>query len=166
MKTSIPLAFSALAYLAQSSHSKEHLLPELHHIGHSSCLCYPDTNVPRAVVQVSKRSHQGEIAVSPGDPSPSPPTSALSDQSNQTNVTSSQESSSWLPSTDTIVTAVFRAVITILSLLNANFTWRIHGKEIYEEHHLISTEQDYRHPRRPPMAPGKKTSASSSPARA
>lgn len=40
---------------------------------------------------------------------------------------SHQACPSWLPNLESIVTGVFRAFLTILSLLNINFTWRIHG---------------------------------------
>ena len=79
----------------------------------SCCACHSES------IHRYKRSPHGEVSLSPGDPFQS---------SSQANSTLGEISShSWPPTIDTLVTVIFRAVVTILSLLNVGFTWRIHG---------------------------------------
>ena len=80
---------------------------------HSCCVC------PLDGTRQYKRSHHGEVSVSPGE--------GLQ-PSSQANSTSGQQSSNlWPPTVETILTVIFRVVVTLLSLLNVGFTWRIHG---------------------------------------
>ena len=70
-----------------------------------------------------KRSQKDDISIDPElptDPSRSSPTNFLND-------TQGLSPRSWPPSLETTLTATFRAVVTILSLLNVGFTWRLHG---------------------------------------
>ena len=83
-----------------------------------------------------KRSRKGEFSISPPSPPSSPSAPSLTPISRapkKTNHTSTSSAApnlqSWTPLLERILTAVFRAVITILTLFNVNFTWRIHGKE-------------------------------------
>ena len=95
--------------------------------------CSINEHISRTPISTSgdqqiKRSHQREVSVSPETLFQQP-------SSSNTNSTESQSSgfqavSWWPPSTETILTAVFRAVMAIMSLLNMNVTWRIHGQSI------------------------------------
>lgn len=79
-----------------------------------------------------KRSHKIDISVFPAS---SPPiVNSGSEGGNTTLADSAEQSypSSWAPTWETTITAIFRAVITILSLLNINITWRIHGKSDFQ----------------------------------
>ena len=92
-----------------------------------SCECPSKDTVIIPSIRRSERSPHSEVSLSPDNPS--------SSSSSATNWTQSrgshdQSSSNWPPTTETLVTAVFRAIITILSLLNVGFTWRIHGNSI------------------------------------
>ena len=118
------LLFSALS-LSVSFPSQSNV-PNLNqrHKSHPSTVnqccrpCAPANPIPQANIRLSKRSHRGEISFSP---------SSSTTNTNQSNVSSPEKFPSWPPTAETIVTAIFRAVVTILSLLNVNFTWRLHG---------------------------------------
>ena len=159
----VALALSALALSVPSSHSLDYTKP--YHIIHPSCICQPDLAILlHTTPRQSKRSYHEKIAVSPADSSPPPPpspTTGSSPSSSQTNTAHLQNSKLWPPSTETIVTSVFRAVITILSLLNVNFTWRIHGNEALYGDFLTDTNMRHRYPCRPRIASWEETSASS-----
>ena len=75
-----------------------------------------------------KRSYEGEVSIAPRDPLQQAPSSISN--SNQTRNDNSKTTQWWPPSSEAVLTAVFRAVVTLLSLLNVNFTWRIHGMQI------------------------------------
>ena len=78
-----------------------------------------------------KRAHKDDLAISPGSSLLSPP-SYGSRSDNITNNTADIPNLPWSsPSIETIVTAIFRALLTILTLFNVNITWRIHGKSSY-----------------------------------
>ena len=91
-------------------------VPELDQINSSCCVCNQDS------VRRYKRSPHGEVSLSPGDAFRS-----LSQANSTSGETSSQ---AWPPTVETILTVTFRAVVTVLSLLNVGFTWRIHGISI------------------------------------
>ena len=72
-----------------------------------------------------KRAHEDDLAISPGSSLPSPPSYGPRSD----NATENTADIPWpSPSTETIVTAIFRVLLTILTLFNVNITWRIHGK--------------------------------------
>ena len=74
-----------------------------------------------------KRAHKDDLSISPDSSLPSPP-SYDPRSNNTTNDTTDIGNLPWSsPSTETIV----RALLTILTLFNANITWRIHGKSSY-----------------------------------
>ena len=78
-----------------------------------------------------KRARKDDLSVSLDASLPSSP-SYGSRSDNTTNTTTDVASlPSWSPSIDTIVTAIFRALLTVLTLFNVNITWRIHGKSSY-----------------------------------
>ena len=80
-----------------------------------------------------KRAREDELSISPGALLPSPP-SYVSPSNNTTNDTTDiARLSVWSPSVETIVTAIFRAFLTVLALFNVNITWRIHGKSPYQK---------------------------------
>ena len=93
-------------------------VPDLNTVNQCCRPCAPINPIPQANLRPSKRSHQVEISFSP---------SSSATNTNQSNTLGQQESSAWPPTAETILTAIFRAVVTILSLLNVNFTWRLHG---------------------------------------
>ena len=78
-----------------------------------------------------ERARKDDVSISPGALLPSPP--SYGTRSNNTNNdTTDIANLPWSsPSTETIVTAIFRALLTILTLFNVNITWRIHGKSSY-----------------------------------
>ena len=84
------------------------------------------------------RARKEDLSISPNALLPSPPTySPRSD--NATNNTTDIANLPWSsPSTETIVTAIFRALLTILTLFNVNITWRIHGKSSNPRTHTNS----------------------------
>ena len=95
--------------------------------------CCFHTYLPKTPISTSgnrqhKRSYQGELSKSPGDFFQQPASSVTN--STQSNDSGSQAVSWWPPSTETILTAIFRAIMAVLSLLNINVTWRIHGEYI------------------------------------
>ncbi|KAK0507344.1 hypothetical protein JMJ35_010382 [Cladonia borealis] len=78
-----------------------------------------------------KRAHKDDLSISPGSSLPSPPSYGPRSD-NTTNNTADIANLPWSsPSTESIVTAIFRALLTILTLFNVNITWRIHGKSSY-----------------------------------
>ncbi len=78
-----------------------------------------------------KRARKDNVSISPGALLPSPPSYGPR-MDNTTNHTTDIANLPWSsPSIETIVTAIFRALITILTLFNVNITWRIHGKSSY-----------------------------------
>ena len=85
-----------------------------------------------------RRSGYGEISLSPQI---QPPTASSPNSSQIT-----QSTPPWIPSSETIVTAVFRAFITVLTLFNVNITWRIHGKH-GAIHCQSPTDEQSSHPR-------------------
>ena len=83
--------------------------------------------------RVIKRARKDDVSISPGALLPSPP-SYDPRSNNTTNDTTDIEDLPWSSaSTETIVTAIFRALLTILTLFNVNITWRIHGKSFIPE---------------------------------
>ena len=93
------------------------------------CICGSRVNsgFNHAGILQSKRSHPGEVSMSPSEPSISLQQSPSPANSSQAHVFDQQKSQLWPPTVETVLTALFRAVVTVLSLLNVNFTWRIHG---------------------------------------
>ena len=88
--------------------------------------CVPCICPPRLESRY-KRSHpNGEVSVSPGDSLQQPRSSDTN--SSRYHQDDAQSVQWWPPSLETVLTAIFRAIVTILSLLNVNFTWRIHGQ--------------------------------------
>ena len=87
-----------------------------------NCTCAPPATQSILDPGQLKRSLPNEISSTPQILS-SPNISTL----NKTQVLGQSSTVSWPPTVETIITPIFRAVITILSLLNVNFTWRIHG---------------------------------------
>ena len=140
----LQLAFCLLAYsLASPSqpsmlNSKQRNLPSRDEINCLPCICNSGTALvlTKAELRQNKRSHLDEVSVSPFNPSTTSQQTSSTPNSNRTRDTSQQASQSWPPTTETVLTALFRAIVTVLSLLNVNFTWRIHGKEtvIVDEH--------------------------------
>ena len=78
-----------------------------------------------------KRTRKDDVSISPGSSLPSPPSYGPR-SNNNTNDTADIANLPWpSPSIEIIVTAIFRALLTILTLFNVNITWRIHGKSSY-----------------------------------
>ena len=81
-----------------------------------------------------KRARKDDYSISPGSSLPAPPSYGPRND-NTTNNTADIANLPYLPwsspSTETIVTAIYRALLTILTLFNVNITWRIHGKFSY-----------------------------------
>ena len=78
-----------------------------------------------------KRARKDDYSISPGSSLPSPPSYGPR-SNNNTNDTADIAKLPWpSPSIEIIVTAIFRALLTILTLFNVNITWRIHGKSSY-----------------------------------
>ena len=88
--------------------------------------CVPCICPPRLESRY-KRSHpNGEVSVSPEGSFRQP-------QSSDANFSryyeyDTQSTQGWPQFLDTVLTALFRTIVTVLSLLNVNFTWRIHGQ--------------------------------------
>ena len=62
----------------------------------------------------------------------SPQVGSSADSSNSTSSLLPQKSQNippWIPTSEKIITAIFRAFMAILTLVNVNFTWRIHGMQ-------------------------------------
>ena len=80
-----------------------------------------------------KRARKDDLSISPGASLPFPP-SYGSPSDNTTNDTTGIASlPGRSPSIETVATAIYRAVLTVLTLFNVNFTWRIHGKSPYSK---------------------------------
>lgn len=78
--------------------------------------------------RVLRRARKDDVSISPGSLLPSPPSYGPRSD-NTTNNTADSANLPWSsPSIETIITAIFRACLTILTLFNVNITWRIHGK--------------------------------------
>ena len=75
-----------------------------------------------------KRARKDDLSISPGASLPSPPSYGSHKDNTTKNTTDIGSSPGWSPSIETIVTAIFRALLTVLTLFNVNITWRIHGK--------------------------------------
>lgn len=82
--------------------------------------CYTDEFAASHPHQ-SKRSHNKNISITPGS-LPVPPNNIKASTSGYNST-----SGPGVPTVDTIITTIFRALITILSLLNLNINWRLHG---------------------------------------
>ena len=78
-----------------------------------------------------KRARKDELSISPGALLPSPPSYGSPSDNTTYTTTDSASLPGWSPSVETIVTAIFRALLTVLTLFNVNITWRIHGKSPY-----------------------------------
>ena len=131
---------------------------QLHQADSSFCVKDPYHTLPPPSAPRSKRSHDGEISISPDSFSPPSPL-------NHTQASTPATDQWWPPTAETVLTAVFRAVVTILSLLNVNFTWRIHGelKDIcYQLRVDIQYSRGVRHPCWPSPALREATSSESS----
>lgn len=77
-----------------------------------------------------KRSQSGKISLSPES---APPPYIRPDNSTKTNTTlpiqqPSRNTPSWISTLEYVITPIFRAVILLLTLLNVDITWRIHGQ--------------------------------------
>lgn len=103
--------------------AKQPCSSEVRHIDQSRC--HWIANQARR----SKRYPKSDISIEPGaaPPPPNPPSNNDSNEPNTIHASAQQNAHSWTPTLGTILTAIFRAIITILSLLNVNITWRIHG---------------------------------------
>lgn len=66
----------------------------------------------------------GEVSLSPQPETTSTP-SSNSTQTSQDR----QNSPTRLPTTEAILTATFRIIMTIMTFFNVNFTWQIHGMQ-------------------------------------
>lgn len=75
-----------------------------------------------------KRVRKDELSISPGASLPSLPSYGSPSDNTTNNTTNIASQPGWSPSIDNIVTAIFRALLTVLTLFNVNITWRIHGK--------------------------------------
>lgn len=70
------------------------------------------------------RSRHGDVSMSPEIGMPSLP----SKKSTQTSTLQAPRGlPSWVPTLETVITSIFRTVITVLSLFNVNITWKLHG---------------------------------------
>ena len=78
-----------------------------------------------------ERARKDDLAISPGASLPSPPSYGPRNDNTTDNTTDFAGLPDWSPSIETIVTAIFRALLTVLTLFNVNITWRIHGKSPY-----------------------------------
>ena len=89
------------------------------------CLCVAGRLALSSHHNLLKRSHKPESSISP-------PTLAPPNSNGKTNNTQIADQESTLPSSlltlENLITVVFRAVITVLTIFNVNITWRIHGK--------------------------------------
>ena len=94
----------------------------------TKCLCITGRLAFSSHHILPRRSHKSDPSISPPSLAPSSNTATI----NATQPASSQSQlPSWSPAVDTLVTAVFRAVITVLTLFNVNITWRLHGKSYH-----------------------------------
>ncbi|KAL2042586.1 hypothetical protein N7G274_004345 [Stereocaulon virgatum] len=144
MQTSIyPLLFLAATALSfQSSLHPNEARPVTYDLNSSKCT--PCICLPSTLIQLKphhpKRNHGKDIQSSPNLLPASHPSSG------NTSSTTTQSPPSTKPFTfDTIITATFRAVITILSLLNVNITWRLHA---HHAGHRLRLARDNIHPGR------------------
>ena len=78
-----------------------------------------------------KRARKEELSISPNNLVPSPPSYGPRSDNTTNNGTDIANLPWSSPPIETIVTAIFRALLTILTLFNVNITWRIHGKSSY-----------------------------------
>ena len=111
----IPRVFNGLNLLRSENFSSNHI-PCVYVTSHMASLERRDL----------KRLHDRDIEIS----SKSLPSSLSFNNTRNDSVPAAaakSESPSWFPTVDSTVTIVFRAVVTILSLLNINISWRIHG---------------------------------------
>ena len=78
-----------------------------------------------------KRAPKDDLSISPGALLPSPPSYGPRSDNTTNNTADVASLPGWSPSIESIVTAIFRALLTILTLFNVSITWRIHGKSSY-----------------------------------
>ena len=101
--------------------------------GNISCYCTPCPSISDRPAffekyRALKRAHKDDHSISPGALLPSPPSYGPRSDNTINNTADIASLPGWSPSIESIVTAIFRALLTILTLFNVNFTWRIHGK--------------------------------------
>lgn len=117
--------------------------------GQSRCICIAcRLNLPASSHQ-SKRSPKGDISIEPG-------AFHSGNTLNATQIPGQESSQRWTPTFEGILTAIFRAVITILSLLNVNFTWRVHGRSSRLTIFRVYVNKCDRYPCQKSMAFGKR----------
>ena len=95
------------------------------------CPSISDHSAVFAHYRALKRARKDDLSISPGASLPSPPSYSSPSENTTNNTTDIASLPGWSPSIDTIVTAIFRAILTVLTLFNVNITWRIHGKSPY-----------------------------------
>ena len=74
-----------------------------------------------------KRSERSELSISPSTASPVLPSVNSTQESNPPESAMERSIPPWVSSSETIVTAIFRTVMMILTLMNVNVSWKIHG---------------------------------------
>ena len=104
-----------------------------HPAGNISGYCTPCPSISDrpaffAHYRALKRARKDDLSISPGASLPSPPSYGSPSDNITNNTTDIASQPGWSPSIDTIVTAIFRALLTVLTLFNVNITWRIYGK--------------------------------------
>ena len=97
------------------------------------CVPLPHRHTSATILPRTRRPRPDDISLSP------PPLTGPSPSTTPKNGTKDHNSSSypldmlppppaWVLTMEDIITAIFRVVMTILTLFNVNITWRIHGE--------------------------------------
>lgn len=127
-----PLLTALFAATAFSPPSIQSRIAKPSSITSTYCIPVPRRHAFATIVPRVQRARPHEVSLSP-------PALANSGASASSNVTKSNTSTSsardarpplpaWVLTLDDILTAIFRILITILTLFNVNITWRIRGE--------------------------------------
>ena len=127
----VPLLIALFATIAFSA-TVESRLPKTNV---DTCTCYVPTHRRLTLASIlprKERSGPNEVSLSPPAlPAPEEPASYNVTKDNKSTSSTPQGMPSppaWVLTVEDIITAVFRIVITILTLFNVNITWRIRGE--------------------------------------
>ena len=74
-----------------------------------------------------QKSGRSEVSISPNLESPSPPSINSTQLSNKPESAVERGLTPWIPTTETVLTAVFRAAMMALTMINVNVSWKLHG---------------------------------------
>lgn len=126
------LLAALLATIALSTFTLQSNALETKHGTTTYCVPVPRRLVLATILPRAQRPRPDEVSLSPpalADPRTSTSTNVTRDNSSTSSTPHAMPSPpTWVLTVEDLITALFRIVVTILTLFNVNITWRIHGE--------------------------------------